>query len=157
MENFKSITELANALKTDIRVKSWIAPNQPLFTNSGENSDMFLTTYRIRNSYELLLNKLDLYEDISEEKDMILVSRLFEMDFYPPRKMSLSDWKNGRDPVVKISKAYKDLRWKGNRRRRHEITLELDNGKKYQINPNNVLNKFLSIRESLPMLSGSSL
>ena len=157
MENLKAITELANALKNDIRVKSWIAPNQPLFINSEENSDMFLTTYRIRNSYEILLNKLDLYEEITEEKDMVLINRLFEMDFYPPRKMSLSDWKNGRDPIVRVTKAYKDLRWKGNRRRRYEITLELDNGKKHQINPNNVLNKFLSIRKSLPALSDSNL
>lgn len=157
MENLKAITELANALKNDIRVKSWIAPNQPLFVNSEENSDMFLTTYRIRNSYEILLNKLDLHEEISDEKDMVLINRLFEMDFYPPRKMSLSDWKNGRDPIVRVIKAYKDLRWKGNRRRRYEITLELDNGKKHQINPNNVLNKFLSIRKSLPVLSDSNL
>lgn len=157
MENLKAIAELANALKNDIRVKSWIAPNQPLFVNSEENSDMFLTTYRIRNSYEILLNKLDLYEEITDEKDMILINRLFEMDFYPPRKMSLSDWKNGRDPIVRVTKAYKDLRWKGNRRRRYEITLELDNGKKHQINPNNVLNKFLSIRKSLPVLADSNL
>jgi len=157
MENLKAIAELANALKNDIRVKSWIAPNQPLFVNSEENSDMFLTTYRIRNSYEILLNKLDLYEEITDEKDMVLINRLFEMDFYPPRKMSLSDWKNGRDPIVRVTKAYKDLRWKGNRRRRYEITLELDNGKKHQINPNNVLNKFLSIRKSLPALADSNL
>jgi hypothetical protein len=118
---------------------------------------MFLTTYRIRNSYEYLLDKLEVGEEITEDKDMVLIQRLFDMDFYPPRKMSLTDWKNGKDPKVSIKKAYKDRRWKGNRRRKFEITLELDNGDIYQINPNDIMNKFLNITSSLPSLLQSNL
>jgi hypothetical protein len=157
MENLMTKTKLIKALNNDIRAKAWIAPNLALFTNSEKNDDMFLTTYRIRNSYEYLLNKLEIDQEISEHKDMVLVQRLFDMDFYPPRKMSLSDWKNGRDPRVAIKKAYKDRRWKGNRRRKFEITLELDNGDIYQINPNDVMNKFLNITSSLPSLLQSNL
>ena len=157
MENLMIKTELIKALNNDSRAKAWIAPNLALFTSSEKNQDMFLTTYRIRNAYEHLLDKLCLGQDVTDEKDMVLVQRLFDMDFYPPRKMSLSDWKNGKDPRVSITKAYKDRRWKGNRRRKFEITLELDNGDSYQINPNDIMNKFLNITSSLPSLLHSNL
>jgi len=157
MENLMIKTELIKALNNDTRAKAWIAPNLALFANSEKNQDMFLTTYRIRNSYEYLLDKLEVGEEITENKDMVLIQRLFDMDFYPPRKMSLTDWKNGKDPKVSIKKAYKDRRWKGNRRRKFEITLELDNGDIYQINPNDIMNKFLNITSSLPSLLQSNL
>ena len=157
MENLMIKPELIKALNNDTRAKAWIAPNLALFSNSERNQDMFLTTYRIRNSYEYLLDKLEVGDEITDEKDMVLIQRLFDMDFYPPRKMSLSDWKNGKDPKVSIKKAYKDRRWKGNRRRKFEVTLELDNGDIYQINPNDIMNKFLNITSSLPSLLQSNL
>ncbi len=145
------------ALKNDKSVKAWIGPNHVLFKDSDENRDMFLTTYRIRNAYEELLLKLEINEEVTEERDLLLIRRFFEMMFYPPRKMSISDWKNGRDSIVKIVKSYKDVRWKGNRRRKHEITLLLDDGKKIQINPGDVLNKFFHIWGNFDSLINSKL
>jgi hypothetical protein len=156
MENLKK-SEIVSALKSDPRVKEWICGNLPLFEKSEENSDLFLTTYRIRNAYEILLNKLNVGEEVKEEKDLILVQRLFDMDFYPPKKLSLSGMVNGVDPRVKIIKAYKAKRNKGNRRRSYEINLELDNGKTYQINPNDVMNKFLNIKRNFENLLNSYL
>lgn len=153
MENL----EIKNALANDPRVKAWIAPNEILFPNSGENSDLFLTTYRIRNAYELLLKKLDEGEEVMEDRDMLLVKRYFEMCFYPPMSMSLTHWKEGRDPSVKIVKAYKDRRWKGNRRRSHEITLRLSDGKKMQIDPGKILTKFLYTQRTIGDLAASSI
>lgn len=145
------------ALKNDPRVKAWIAPNEILFSNSSENADLFLTTYRIRNAYELLLNKLNEGEEVKDDKDLTLIQRYFEMCFYPPMSMSLTDWKDGRDPSVKIVKAFKDRRWKGNRRRSHEITLRLSDGKKLQINPGNILSKFLYTKRMIGGLATSDL
>jgi hypothetical protein len=153
----KEKTELQRALKEDPSVKAWLGPNTPLFKNSKENSDMFLTVYRIRNAYEILLNKLEEGEEVKEEKDMILVQRLFDMDFYPPKKLSLSGWKEGKDPYVRIIKAYKAKRNKGNRRRSHEINLELNDGKIYQINPSDIMNKFGHIKRTIDFLVDSSL
>lgn len=157
MEKRESTIEAILALKNDKAVKAWIGPNHVLFKDSTENQDMFLTTYRIRNAYEELLKKLEINEEISDERDMTLIKRFFEMMFYPPRKMSISDWKNGRDPIVKIVKAYKDTRWKGNRRRKHEITLLLDDGKKVQLNPGDILNKFFHIWGNFDSLINSKL
>ena len=156
MENLETTLTAIRALRNDKGVKAWLAPNQILFRESEKHSDMFLTTYRIRNAYEELLNKLEVGEEVKEERDLILIERFFAMTFYPPRKMSLSAWKEGRDPRVRIERAYKDTRLKGNRRRKHEITLLLDDGKTYQINPNDVLNKFLHIRENFVDLLGSN-
>ena len=156
MENLETTLTAIRALRNDKGVKAWLAPNQSLFRESEKHSDMFLTTYRIRNAYEELLNKLEVGEEVKEERDLILIERFFAMTFYPPRKMSLSAWKEGRDPRVRIERAYKDTRLKGNRRRKHEITLLLDDGKTYQINPNDVLNKFLHIRENFVDLLGSN-
>jgi hypothetical protein len=153
MENL----EISHALENDLKVKSWIAPNEVLFPNSGENSDLFLTTYRIRNAYENLLNNLDEREEVVNERDLLLVNRYFEMCFYPPMSMSLTSWKEGRDPSVKIVKAFKDRRWKGNRRRSHEITLELNDGKKVQIDPGKIISRFLHIKRSFSSLAESSL
>jgi len=157
MEKREATIEAILALKNDKAVKAWIGPNHVLFKDSGENRDMFLTTYRIRNAYEELLNKLEVGEEITEERDMTLIKRFFEMMFYPPRKMSISDWKNQRDPIVKIVKAYKDTRWKGNRRRKHEITLLLDDGKRIQLNPGDILNKFFHIWGNFDSLINSKL
>jgi hypothetical protein len=148
---------MKNIVENDTREKAWIQNNQLLFPNSGEHSDMFLTVYRIRNAYEVLLKKLEVGQTVTEERDLALVNRLFDMDFYPERRMSLSDWKKGRDPRVKILRAYKDDRWKKNHRRPHEITLELDNGKLYQINPNDSVSKFLQIRSTFESLANSDL
>lgn len=157
METLANTTEIRNALITDERAKEWIIPNEILFEKSEEHRDMFLTTYRIRNSYEHLLDKLEEGEMVTDTKDMVLIQRLFDMDFYPVRRLSLTDFKNGRSTKVQILNAYKDKRWKGNRRRRFEITLELDNGKIYQINPNEILSKFLNIRRNFDSLISSSL
>jgi hypothetical protein len=144
-------------IENEPRVKAWIQPNQILFPNSVANADMFYTIYRLRNSYEELLAKLEVGETVEDERDLILVNRLFEMDFYPLRRMSLKDWKNGKDPKVKIVRAYKDTKLKRNRRRSHEISLELDNGKIHQIDPNAVISKFLQIRSDFENLVNSDL
>ena len=99
MEKREAKIEALLALKNDKSVKAWIGPNHVLFKDSDENRDMFLTTYRIRNAYEELLLKLEVNEEVTEERDLLLIKRFFEMMFYPPRKMSISDWKNGRDPI----------------------------------------------------------
>jgi hypothetical protein len=147
------------AIENDPKAKAWIMENQPLFTNSQENSDMFLTTYRIRNAYEDLLNRLEVGEYVTDQRDMTLIQRLFDMDFYPPRKMNLSDWKEGRDPYVRIVTARKDRRWEGRGRNKRpfEITLELDNGEVYQVNPNDIVNKFLHIRNTFGAIVSSDL
>jgi hypothetical protein len=157
MENLETTLTAIRALRNDKGVKAWLAPNEILFRESETHGDMFLTTYRIRNAYEELLSKLREGDEVIDERDILLIQRFFDMTFYPPRKMSLSAWKEGRDPKVRIVRAYKDRRWKGNRRRQHEITLLLDDGKTYQINPNDVLNKFLHIRENFVSLLGSNL
>jgi hypothetical protein len=157
MEKREATIEAILALKNDKSAKAWIGPNHILFKDSTENRDMFLTTYRIRNAYEELLNKLEVNDEVTEDKDMTLIKRFFDMMFYPPRKMSISDWKNGRDPIVKIVKAYKDTRWKGNRRRKHEITLLLDDGKKVQLNPGDILNRFFHIWGNFDSLINSKL
>jgi len=157
MEKREATIEAILALKDDKSVKAWIGPNHILFRESKDNKDMFLTTYRIRNAYEELLLKLELNEEVTDERDLVLIKRFFDMMFYPPRKMSISDWKNGRDPIVKIVKAYKDTRWKGNRRRKSEITLLLDDGKRVQIYPGDVLNKFFHIWGNFDSLINSSL
>lgn len=157
VEKREATIEAVLALKNDKAVKAWIGPNHVLFGRSVDNRDMFLTTYRIRNAYEELLAKLEVNEEVTEERDLILIKRFFDMMFYPPRKMSISDWKNDRDPIVKIVKAYKDVRWKGNRRRKHEITLLLDDNKKVQINPGDVLNKFFHIWGNFDSLINSKL
>lgn len=146
---------LEYALKNDPRVKSWIAPNYALFPNSSKNADLFLTTYRIRNAYELLLKKLEVGEEVTEERDMVLVQKYFDMSFYPQRSLSISQWKEGKDPIVRIAKAYKDRRWKGNRRRPHEITLVLSNRKKFQIDPGKIVSQFQYIQRTLPSLVNS--
>lgn len=148
---------LNSALQSDPMAKAWICANEPLFINSQENSDIFLTTYRIRNAYEDLLNRLSLNENVQEGKDMVLIKRLFEMSFYPPKSLSLTAWKEGKDDKVRILNASKDRRWKGNRRRPYEITLNLDNGKRYQINPNEILSRFFTIRRNLDTLTSSAL
>lgn len=157
MEKNQINCSLNYALQNDPCVKAWIAPNYPLFTQSSEHSDMFLTTYRMRNAYEILLNKLSEGEEVTEEKDLVLIQRYFDMCFHPPMSLSLTAWKEGRDPAVKITKAFKDRRWKGNRRRSHEITLKLNNGKKIQINPGKVISQYLYITRLMPGLAGSSL
>ncbi len=157
METLEMTVESIRALQNDQGVKAWLRPNEVLFRESGEHRDMFLTTWRFRNAYENLLNKLELNEEVKEELDLILIRRYFDMMFYPPKKLTLSECKEGRDPVAKIVKAYKDTRWKGNRRRKFEITLILDNGKAIQINPNDVLNNYLYIRSNFETLSNSNL
>jgi hypothetical protein len=71
--------------------------------------------------------------------------------------MSLKDWKSGRDPRVKIVKAFKDKRWQGNRRRKHEITLKLSDGQKMQINPGKIISQFMYTKNNLSSLADSSL
>ena len=90
METAQLTGRLQDALENDPMEKAWLGPNQPLFTKSEEHADMFLTTYRIRNAYERLLNKLEVGETVTDEVDMILVTRWFEMMFYPQLKGSLS-------------------------------------------------------------------
>lgn len=157
METAQLKESLRSALENDTRRKAWIAPNQPLFVNSEEYAHMFLTTYRIRNAYEDLLDRLELNESVEEEDDRILVMRYFEMMFYPPRKLSLSQWKDGVDPDVRIVRAYKDNRWKGNSKRPYEISMLLDDGKTVQINPNDVINQYFTIRGSFKDLENSNL
>jgi hypothetical protein len=155
----KAYLALATALKNDPKRKSWIMENLPLFVNSEEHSDMFLTTYRIRNAYEDLLDKLELGEYIQDEKDKVLVKRYFDMMFVAPRKLNLTELKEHRDPRIKILRAKKDTRWEGRGRNRRpfEITLELDNGEEFQINPNDAINKFLHIRSTFDTLNLSNL
>jgi hypothetical protein len=98
-----------------------------------------------------------LNENVQEGKDMVLIERLFEMSFYPPKSLSLTAWKEGKDDKVRILNASKDRRWKGNRRRPYEITINLDNGKRYQINPNEILSRFFAIRRNLDTLTSSAL
>ncbi len=150
-------TTLTQALVNDTKAKAWILPNAPLFENSLENSDMFLTIYRIRNAYEELLNSLNIEEVVTNERDMILVTRLFDMAFYTPRSLSLSQMKNGKDAEVKIIEAFKDRRWKPSGKRPFEITLKLDDGSFYQINPNEILGKFFSIKSKFDSLLNSEL
>lgn len=145
------------ALTNDPRAKAWMTANLPLFENSTEHEDMFLTTYRFRNAYEDLLNRLELGERIWDERDRLLVQRWFEMAFYPPRSLSLSQWKNGVDPIVRIEEAFKDRRWRANGKRPFEITLKLDDGKEFQINPNDILVKFLVIKSEFQELLSSDL
>ncbi len=157
METTQVKESLRSALENDTRRKAWIAPNQPLFVNSDEYAHMFLTTYRIRNAYEDLLNRLELNESVEEEDDRILVMRWFEMMFYPPKKLSLSQWKDNVDPEVRIVRAYKDTRWKANAKRPFEISLLLDDGNTVQINPNDVLNKYMTLRRDFMTLESSNL
>lgn len=157
MNTLNETESLRTALQNDPRRKAWIMKNQPLFINSREHSDMFLTTYRIRNAYEDLLDRHDLNEDITEERDRILIMRYFEMMFYPPRPMSVGQWKAGKDPVVRIVRAYKDTRWKKHGKRPYEVSLLLDDGNTVQINPNEVLNKYMTLRRDFLNLENSSL
>jgi hypothetical protein len=150
-------TRVERALETDPSVKAWLGGNHPLFENSTEHADIFLTVHRIRNAYELLLNKLEIGEEVKDEKDMILLQRLFDMSFYPPRKMSLSSWKKGKDPYAKIVKAYKARRIRGHRKRMHEINLLLSDGKTFQVNPVDILNKWFHIKNNFEKLLNSSL
>jgi hypothetical protein len=145
------------ALQNDPRAKAWICPNTPLFVNSHTHQDMFLTTYRFRNAYEDLLSRLEEGQFISDERDWTLIQRWFDMSFYPPKSLSLTAWSEGKDDRVRILRAYKDRRWKGNRRRPHEITLELDNGKTYQINPNKILGRYWTITQGFQALKDSAL
>lgn len=157
METAQLKQELRVALEKDPKRKAWIMPNYPLFVNSEEHADMFLTTYRIRNAYEDVLDRHEVGENIWDERDMILIMRYFEMMFYPPRRLSLSQWKNGVDPVVRIVRAYKDRRWKGNSKRPYEITLVLDDGAIVQLNPNEILNKYHHILNTVGELRNSNL
>lgn len=157
METAQLNRELRVALENDPRRKAWIQANRPLFVNSGEHADMFLTTYRIRNAYEDLLDRHELGENIWDERDRILIMRYFEMMFYPPRRLSLSQWKNKVDPTVRIVRAYKDRRWKGNSKRPYEITLVLDDGAVVQLNPNEILNKYFHILNTVGELRNSDL
>ena len=157
METAQVKESLRSALENDPRRKAWIAPNQPLFTKSGEYAHMFLTTYRIRNAYEDLLNSLEVGESVENEDDRILVMRYFEMMFYPPRPFSLSQLKANRDPDVRIVRAFKDTRWKKHAKRPYEISLLLDDGKTVQINPNEVINKYMTLRREFMNLENSDL
>jgi hypothetical protein len=157
METTQLTGSLQAALENDTRSKAWIAPNQPLFANSGEYSHMFLTTYRIRNAYEDLLNRLETHGTVEDEEDKILVMRWFEMMFYPPKKLNLTQWKAGVDPTVRIVRAFKDRRWRANGKRPFEISLLLDDGKTVQINPNDVLNKYMTLRREFVALESSNL
>ena len=157
METAQVTESLRSALQNDPMEKAWLGPNQPLFTKSEEHADMFLTTYRIRNAYEQLLNSLELNESVEEEKDRILVMRWFEMMFYPQRKLSLSAWKDGVDPEVRIVRAFKDTRWKKHAKRPFEISLLLDDGNTVQINPNDVLNQYMTLRRDFLDLENSNL
>ena len=159
MQTLSRLETLVSALKNDTRSKAWIMDNLPLFVNSEEHADMFLTTYRIRNAYEALLDKLQLGEYVTEERDLVLVKRYYEMMFVPPRKMNLTDHKDGRDPEIKFTRARKDTRWEGRGRNKRpfEITLELDNGELFQINPNDAVNTFLHVRKTFNDLNDSSL
>lgn len=156
MENLVQ-ESLQQALQNDRGVKAWMTPNLPLFTKSQEFPEMFLTTYRIRNAYEELLDRLREGESVEEEKDMMLVQRWFEMMFYPMKKLSLSQWKDRVEPEILIVRAYKDTRWRKHGKRPHEITLELTDGKKVQINPNDVLSNFMYIRENINSLLESEI
>ena len=157
METTQVTESLRSALQNDPMEKAWLGPNQALFVNSGEYAHMFLTTYRFRNAYEILLNSLELNESVEEEDDRILVMRWFEMMFYPQRKLSLSAWKGGVDPEVRIVRAFKDTRWKKHGKRPFEISLLLDDGNTVQINPNDVLNQYMIIRRDFLDLENSSL
>jgi hypothetical protein len=149
--------EVEEALKNDPRVKAWIAPNLPLFEKSYENADMFLTTHRIRNAYEILLSNYEVKERITDERDMLLIQRFFDMSFYPPKSLSLTQWKNGSSPEVRIVEAFKESRWKPNHRRPYEITLILDNGKTFQIDPGEIIKRFFDIKENFEKLLNSTL
>jgi hypothetical protein len=157
METAQLNRELRAALETDSKRKAWIMPNHPLFVNSEEHADMFLTTYRFRNAYEDVLDRHELGENIWDERDRILIMRYFEMMFYPPRRLSLTQWKNNVDPTVRIVRAYKDRRWKGNSKRPYEITLVLDDGAVVQLNPNEILNKYFHILNTVGELRNSNL
>jgi hypothetical protein len=157
METAQLNESLRSALENDPMEKAWLGPNVPLFVNSQEHADMFLTEYRFRNAYEQLLNRLEVGQEVTEERDLILVTRWFDMMFYPQKKLSLSAWKEGVDPVVRIAKAYKDNRNKKHAKRPYEIALELTNGDVIQINPADVLNQYFEIRQQYLNLENSTL
>lgn len=139
--------------------KKWLGPNFPLFTNSVDNADMFLTFYRFRNAHEELLHKLEVNQEVTEERDLTLVNRLFDMAFYPLKHLSLTQHNLGQDPRAKITKAYKEVNenTKTRTKRPFEITVELSNGKKYQLHVNTIISKFMDIKENFENLMNSTL
>ena len=139
--------------------RKWLGPNYPLFTNSVDNADMFLTFYRFRNAHEELLHKLELGQEVTEERDLILVNRLFDMAFYPLKHLSLTQHNLGQNPRVGITKAFKAVNENTRTRakRPFEITVDLTNGKTFQLEINTIISRFMDIKENFENLMNSTL
>jgi len=139
--------------------RKWLGPNYPLFPNSVENADMFLTFYRFRNAHEELLHKLEVGQEVTEKRDLALVTRLFDMAFYPLKHLSLTQHNLGQDPRARIVKAYKAVNEKAKTRtkRPFEITVELTNGKTFQLEINTIISRFMDIKDNFENLMNSSL
>jgi hypothetical protein len=157
METAQLNESLRTALENDPMEKAWLGKNEILFANSEEHADIFLTTYRFRNAYEQLLNRLEVKQEVTEEKDLVLVKRWFDMMFYPEKKLSLSAWKEGVDPEVRIVTAYKEIRNRKHAKRPFEISILLSDGNTVQINPADVLNQYFQIRKNYLSLENSTL
>lgn len=132
--------------------------NYPLFPNSKENADMFLTYRRFRNAHEILLHKLEEGQDVTEERDMILVNRIFDMAFYPLKHLSFRQLKDEKNPRVHVVRAFKERNRKRSATKRpFEITVELSDGKEYQLDINKIISRFFDIRDNFNSIMDSSL
>jgi len=156
--------EIQALLSSDTREKAWLGPNKIMFKNCQEHQDMFLTEYRMRNAYEILLRKLEVGDEVTEGRDLVLVKRYFDMMFYPAQHLSLSQWKalnegveGVKDPTVTIVRAYKADRIKKNGKRPHEIELELSNGKTCQLSPGDIIYQYRTTRDSIEAIENSRL
>jgi hypothetical protein len=120
---------------------------------------MFLTFYRFRNAHEELLHKLEVGQEVTEKRDLALVTRLFDMAFYPLKHLSLTQHNLGQDPRARIVKAYKAVNEKAKTRtkRPFEITVELTNGKTFQLEINTIISRFMDIKDNFENLMNSSL
>jgi hypothetical protein len=151
------------ALETDAdrpahsTTRKWIGPNFPLFPNSEKYDDVFLTFYRFRNAHEELIHKLEENQDVTEDRDLALVNRLFEMSFYPLKHLSLTQHQVGQDPRVRMVRAYKAKNEKSSPKRPFEISVELTNGKTVQLHINDIISRFMDIKENFTSLMDSDL
>lgn len=151
------------ALETDpdrpshCTARKWLGPNFPLFPNSEKYEDIFLTFYRFRNAHEELIHKLEENQEVTEDRDLALVNRLFEMSFYPLKHLSLAQHQEGQDPRVRMVRAYKAKNEKKSPKRPFEITVELSDGKTYQLQINYIISRFMDIKENFNSLMDSNL
>jgi len=137
--------------------RKWLGPNFPLFPNSEKYEDIFLTFYRFRNAHEELIYKLEENQEVTEDRDLALVNRLFEMSFYPLKHLSLTQHQEGQDPRVRMVRAYKAKNEKSSPKRPFEISVELSNGKTFQLHINDIISRFMDIKENFSILMDSNL